>query len=60
MTNAQALSYVIIALDKLEYSLTDIKKIRQQIESGFELYDEHEAERTVIRVLTGLITKQLV
>jgi hypothetical protein len=60
MTSTQALSYVIIALDKLGYRLNDIKKIRQQIESEFELYDEQEAEQRVIHVLSQLITKELV
>ncbi|WP_047152493.1 hypothetical protein [Aneurinibacillus tyrosinisolvens] len=59
MTNKQAVSYTILALNKLGYDLGDIRKIRREMENQIDLYSENEAEWKAVHLISELIENHL-
>jgi hypothetical protein len=59
MTNKQAISYMILALNKLGYDLGDIRRIRREMENQIDLHTEREAECKAVHLISERIENEL-
>jgi Holliday junction resolvasome RuvABC DNA-binding subunit len=51
----KTMSYVIIALHKLGYTLEEIQAVRKEIQREFDEYGTEEAERQAVHIMGELL-----